>query len=958
VARKVPARGQLSIYGSGGWEVDLAKRELRTHGQFVPIGGRAFDLLEVMVQSAGQLVTKDELMTRVWPGAIVEESALHVHMSAIRKALGADRALVKTVFGRGYRLLGQWQIRQGSMLEHPVGFELERSSQRTNVPLAVSALVGRDAAKEHLLNVMSAYRVVTLTGPGGIGKSVLSLEVAHCLYSTSEEDCWYVELASLSDPALLPSAVARVLQLRVGDERSAEAIARAIGSGKLLLVLDNCEHLIDAVARFVETVVRICPRVSILATSREVLRIEGEYIYRVPPLDVPPEHPDDPNTIREFSAAQLFISRLAALDDGLSLRHEDLLVIAAICKHLDGIPLAIEFGAARAAALGLPQIVTRLDDRFNLLTAGRRTALPRQQTLRATLDWSYDLLPPAERSLLHRLAIFAGGFTLEAAAAIMYDTIVSISTVADRITSLIDKSLVALDASVPSGRWRLLETVRVYALRKLTESGEANQVARRHAEYFRDLVSNSRAMSEEDLACCTSEIDNVRAALDWSFSPSGDPEVGIALTAAYCLVWLDLSMFFECRERTERALKHFCANPALAVPLQMQLQIALGIALIITLGPVQRAKHALDAGLRLADELADLDAQVRALRSLWAVHVNIGDYGAARSIAERLLSAAALPDDLLIAAVAHRIMGYTLLYMGRQRDAHASLKTALELGRSGGGQRHRLRFLSDQQLLARASLARSLWLQGLVDQARNIAEACVADARAGGDKLALYFIMNLSVCPITFMIGDLVAAQRYTDELIEGAIRQSFTQYENNGRYWEAMLLIERGEFATASVRLREVLNTFENGGWTIGYSESMCALARSLASLGRLGEALSTIDHALLNAEKSQECWYVPELLGIKGELRARSGNDETVAESRYFFKGAAELAQQQGALFWELRAAMRLAHVMVSQKQHRQAREVLTPVYNKFKEGFDTVDLRAARALLERLPPRRALS
>ncbi len=284
-------QGPRAVYAAKEWEIDLDRRELRSSGVSVPIGSRAFEILEVLVKSGGELVNKYHLIDRVWPGAVVEENTLHFHISAIRKALGADRVLLNTVSGRGYRLLGHWTIRKASRPEHRTDHPERKPRQpfRSNVPIAGSALIGRSAARQHLLNVLSAYRVVTLTGPGGIGKSALALEVARSLFPTFEGDCWLVELASLSDPALVPSAVVPVLGLKIGGTViSAESVARAIGGEKLLLVLDNCEHLAEAAARLAEALVRMCPNASVLATSREILRIEGEYVYRVPPLDVPP----------------------------------------------------------------------------------------------------------------------------------------------------------------------------------------------------------------------------------------------------------------------------------------------------------------------------------------------------------------------------------------------------------------------------------------------------------------------------------------------------------------------------------------------------------------------------------------------------------------------------------------------------------------------------------------------
>src|ERR1700682_3139919 len=394
---RVRTQGRQRVYELDEWEVDLARRELRARGVPVPIGGRAFEIIEVLVKSAGELVTKNDLSARVWPGAIVEDNTLQFHISAIRKALGSDRGILKTASGRGYRLLGAWTSRQECTSSvDSIDLEPMRSPAepfQTNLPAAASELVGRTNAVQHLRGLLSAYRVVTLTGPGGIGKTRLALEVARGLFRSFEGDVRLVELVSLSDPDLVPSAVAASVGLKLGgDEISAESVARAIGAQRLLLVLDNCEHVIDAAAKLAEAVVRMCSRTTILATSREILKIEGEYVYRVPPLDVPLQD-EEPGDIPGHSAVQLFIATTRALHSDFSPNGENLAVIAAICRRLDGIPLAIDLAATHVATLGLQQVAAGLHERVEMLTGGRRTALPRHQTLRATLDWSYELLP-------------------------------------------------------------------------------------------------------------------------------------------------------------------------------------------------------------------------------------------------------------------------------------------------------------------------------------------------------------------------------------------------------------------------------------------------------------------------------------------------------------------------------------------------------------------------------------
>src|SRR5712672_1763841 len=588
---RVRAQGRQLVYESGEWEVDLARRELRARGVPVPIGGRAFEIIEVLVQSAGELVTKNDLSARVWPGAIVEDNTLQFYISAIRKAFGRDREMLKTASGRGYRLLGAWTSRQEDTSSVDlIDLEPMRSPAepfQTNLPAAVSELVGRTIALQQLRALLSTYRVVTLTGPGGIGKTRLALEVARGLFPSFQGDVRLVELVSLSDPGLVPTAVTGVLGLKLGgDEISAESVARAIGPRKLLLVLDNCEHVIEAAAKLAETIVRMCPRTTILTTSREILKIEGEYVYGVPPLDVPSQHAD-PGNILGHSAVQLFIATTRALQSDFLPNGETLPAIAAICRRLDGIPLAIDLAAARVATLGLQQVAAGLDNRLGMLIGGRRTALPRHQTLRATLDWSYELLPESERLVMRRLAVFAGDFTAEAASLVAAGGEIVASEVVRSLASLVTKSLVTLEAGGAIAHHRLHETTRVYALEKLAESGEFDQVARRHAHYYRDLFD--KAEIELDalpaptwLTRYGRQIGQVRAALDWGFSPTGAVEIGVALTAAAVPLWVHLSLMEECRSRVEQALSSLTPGAGRDPRCEMKLHAALGASQVHT----------------------------------------------------------------------------------------------------------------------------------------------------------------------------------------------------------------------------------------------------------------------------------------------------------------------------------------------------------------------------------------
>jgi predicted ATPase/DNA-binding winged helix-turn-helix (wHTH) protein len=950
------------VYASGECEIDLARREIRLLGSAVPIGGRAFEIIEVLAQSAGELVTKDELMDRIWPGMIVMENTLHVHTAAARKALGPYRELLKTESRRGYRLLGRWAVRRHDEVTPRAAFPGPRGAgdaRATNFPQSLTRLVGRSAAVQRLQDLVSAYRVVTLTGPGGIGKTSLALKVARRVLGEFGDGGWFVELGSLSDPALVPSAVARALGLTLaGDEISAEAVARSVGAQQLLLVLDNCEHVIDAVAILVEMFVRLCPRTTILATSREVFRIEGEHVYRVPPLDVPTSGHAEPERILGHSAVELFIARAQALDSSFSPQADSLQSIATICRQLDGIPLAIEFAAARAAALGIEAVAARLGDRFALLTTGRRTAVPRHQTLRAALDWSYELLPEAERLLLRWLAIFPAGFTIDAAAAVMHESGYERLDVVDGIVNLVAKSLFVLDRSDGQVRWSLLETTRSYALEKLTSHGEAESAARCHARYFRDRFVAPAAgfkarVSKEELARHGREIDNVRAALDWSLSATGDKTIGVDLTVAYAPVWMSLSLMGECCERCERALASLAADPAANSWPRMWLRIALGSALVTTMGSSARAQTVLLEALEIADGLDDLDAQARALSGLAAVYSYRGEYREARTMVERLRQVALRIGEPAIAIVADRVMGTTLLTAGRPREAQECLERVLQSPSTPDDQRRSNWRHSEHRAMARAMLARALWLQGFINRAHAEARASVEELQGAGHHLALCRVLYYGIGRITAMTGEFGTAEQTIARLVEVATHLNAPFWLTAGRFLEGKLMVERGDFADGLRVLRDALDICRRTGWRISYPEFKGAFASALAGVGQLSEALDAVNDAIASAGRSDDGqrWYVPELLRMKGDvlLRHDAGGSDAAG---HCYDQAATMAREQGALFWRLRAALSLARLRVAQGRRGEARQALGPVYDQFTEGFGAADLRAARAMLDALP------
>ncbi|AOJ04085.1 hypothetical protein WS70_19560 [Burkholderia mayonis] len=537
----------------GRFELDMDRRVLTDDGDIVHIGSRAFDILAALASADGRLVTKDELMQVVWPDTVVEENNIQVHLSAVRKALGRDRDLIITIPGRGYQLVQR--RREAAVADAPC----TPASAMRGLPMQKIRLIGRDDDVKQAREMLDRTRVLTLTGAGGIGKTSLGIEVARGYAATGAADVCFVELAASTDRATVLAALAESCGVSsAGSGGDAARIASALAGPRRLLVLDNAEQVIADVAAIVETLIATNDALRVLVTSREPLRIVPEAVFQVDPLDVPAADADDAD-ILAHSAVRLFFSRANALRRTLGTRSAEIRVAGEICRRLDGIPLAIELAAARAATLGLDGVYRRLDDRLALLCGGHRTALPRHQTLRATFDWSFALLDRHARAVFRRLAMFGGLFTFDAMCAVVCDADLTIGGVIAAIDELVAKSLVAVEFDGPVAKYRLPESTRAYALEKLMAEGERQQIAARYARYLTACFDAGAAGSVrariDDASALRQTLDDARSAFDWAFSPDGNPRLGIELAASLVGALLDGGTIDECGKRDD-ALAH------------------------------------------------------------------------------------------------------------------------------------------------------------------------------------------------------------------------------------------------------------------------------------------------------------------------------------------------------------------------------------------------------------------
>jgi predicted ATPase/DNA-binding winged helix-turn-helix (wHTH) protein len=930
------------------------RRELLADGELLKLGGRALDVLMALIDARETVLSKDALMARVWPGRIVEENALQTQISALRAALGADRDLIRTVSGRGYQFTGEVRPLSAKPAERdgPRMAEPRATPVPTNLPEPVSELIGREDVLAEILSLADERRLVTLTGAGGIGKTRLALAAARRRLPQFADGVRLVEFSPLADPDLVPATVAAAVGVELGPvEPSAQRLAQRLADRRLLLVLDTCEHVIGAVALLVEAILRASTTVRLLATSREPLEVEGEWVYSVPPLAVPAEDAEA-DEVQCSGAVRLFVERAGAANprfvpDGRLSR------IAAICRRLDGMPLAIEMAAARASVLPIEEIAARLDDRFQLLTARRRTALPRHQTLRATFDWSYELLGESERVVLRRLAIFAGDFSLEAAGAVATGPQLGGNQVIECLAVLVAKSLVVAQIGGPFPRYRLLDTTRAYALEKLDESGERGRLARRHAEFCRDRFERAEADWEAQtdpdwFMEYAREIDDLRVAIDWAFSVDGDPSIGIALTAAAVPLWLHLSLMEECRGWVERALAALRSGAGPDPRREMKLYAALGRSAIYTGGAgVSEVGASWAAALELAERLGDTEYQLRALRGLWYVYALVGRYAAALPAAERFAALTATRPDPNERLIAESMVGAARHFLGDHAEARRHLEHVLANYVAPSHRGHFIRFEHDRRVTARGLLARILWLQGFPDQAVHASQAALVEASATGHIISACYALARSACPIALWVGDLAAAERHITKLLDLSEKHAIALGTIFGRAFHTVLSIKRGQLHGGSRSLLDGIDDFRR---TRGEGPSQFAfmMAEALGVAGQIDEGLAIVEEAIAHSAENDDRWQIAELLRVRGELSLLQDGAAAAGAAETDFRQALDWARRQGALSWELRAATSLARLLRDKVRPGDAVAILQPVYERYTEGFETADVAAAKRLI----------
>jgi len=930
---------------------------LTKHGEPIDLGSRSLEILIVLLARANEVVSKRDLLRQVWPDAVVEEGSLRFHIASLRKALGdgsAGARYITTVPGRGYCFVAPIVRSTGGGGGGGGGESNQaqpaRTIPQTHLPARLLRMVGRTDDVHQISARVLADRFVTVLGSGGVGKTTVAIAVGHDLLETFSGAVVFVDLGALSDPTLVAPTLASMLGLFVRTDDAMPGLVAHVRDQRMLLILDTCEHLIEPVAELASTLFTAAKQAHILTTSREALRAEGEHVCKLGPLDYPPDDPHLPAAaLQSFAAVQLFIERARAAGARFELDDANLAIIASICRKLDGVALAIELASGRVHTHGLERTAALLDERLTLSWPGLRTAHPRQHTLQATLDWSYELLSPTERTVLRRLAVFVGYFTFEAALQVVTDATLEERQVFRALESLIDKSMVA---ALPLGammRYRLLDTTRAYASQIEQSDDERTELAARHAAYYRRWLERVGAewpdlSNAAERAPHLAALGNVRAALEWCFGPAGNPMTGLALAAAAAPVFLAMSLLTECHRWSQRALASL-PDSARGGPEEMRLRAGLGMSLMFTRDHGEAASAAFTRSLEIAEARGDAANQMLMLAPLHMFHFRRGEYRISLDYARRSAAAAAAMGDPATVALARCLTGISLHSMGELNAARTELEATLR--HDPGNHRTRTLHLGfDYYNWAGMALGRTLWLQGYPDQAIARVRQTIQDAERLGHPVTLTIVLHWAAS-VFLWLRDLDSAEAHIDRFLSRAETHSLGPYLAVGRGLKGDLAIRRGEPEIGVGMLRDSLESLHAARYRLVSTAFSIAMAQGLGATHRADEGVKTIDETIRQVEKNGDASFMPELLRVKSQLLlSMTAPDRIEAES--CLHQSLEWSRRQSARSWELRTATDLATLLLQQGQCERALALLKPIADQFTEGAGTADLQAARQLL----------
>jgi predicted ATPase/DNA-binding winged helix-turn-helix (wHTH) protein len=934
----------------GPYVLHADMRRLEKDGLAIQLGDRAFDILCVLTEHAGQIVTNRELMVRIWGKVVVGAGSLRFQINALRKTLARDGTrtqYIRSVTRRGYMFIAP--VRQATP-DSPLG-TCAPGRERGRVPKRPVDIIGRAADIKEIEGLLNQSRFVTLVGSGGVGKTTVALELAYALRSEFDLVC-FVDLDATKEPSWVAKAVAAATGLVVSSPNPVSSLIAYFRDQRVLLILDSCERVLEAAAMLSEQILEGCATVALLATSQEALRADGERAYLLGPLRTPADGaPLSREAALSYPAIELFIARARAALPQFQLTAENGAHVAAICRSVDGIPLAIELAAGRVGTLALPTIAELLNTQFALSWPGRRTAAERHRTLGSAIAWAIDLLRENERVVLRRLAVFTAPFTLEAAQRVAGGADLPSAGVATALWNLVARSLVSSSRADGATQFWLLGVTRAFANRMLEEAGEATAVASRHAIFFCEFLEAAYSRSTEIIrgviwhshAAC---LANVRSALAWTLQRKGDTNLLPRLAAAAGPFFLDLTLLSDCGHWARLGLDALDGSQR-GSAYELELQASLGLSLFYGRGGFESAQLCLKRALQLAEEQRDLYGQIRMLGALSVFHNRSGAHQEALRLAEQAQIVATSLRDPACQAMTNWLLGTAAHLAGEQPTARRLCEQAWSKPPLTSLV-NRVRFgCDDHRIRTLCALVRTLWLLGRADEARTAASRVLQEAEQLGHPIPMAIVLA-GVAPVSLWMGEWDAAQAYVSRLGEHTAQYSMGIHAAVVRGFQGQLALEQGDVAAGHEALLEASYVLQASRFEIFRAYFAEPLARAFAALGRLDEAIASIDLALTSNEADRSSFMHPELLRAKGDLLAAHFPNHAVA-AEALLRLSFEHARRHGALAWQLRAAMSLARLHDAQQPGRETHLLLRDTYTQFTQGFGTRDLILARRALE---------
>ena len=825
-------------------------------------------------------------------------------------------------------------------------------ARNSNLPTTTTRIVGRGEVINLILEDVRDVRLLSVVGAGGVGKTTVALAVAELAVESFKDGVWLVDFAPLKELSLVPNAIAAATGLVVHSDDIIPALCKFLQDRETALVLDNCEHMLAAIAPCVARILAEAPGVHVLTTTRAPLGLPGEKVHRLPGLALPPDSPRlTAADALSFAAVDLFVERASDRLESFVLSDADAPIVAEICKALDGIALAIELAAMRIDVFGVRGLQKQLDDRFRLLRE-RRGGLERHRTLTATLDWSFNLLPTHGATLLCAVAVFAGVFRDKDAAGI--SPLLPAETAAG-LAELAAQSLLSADTEgglAGEVVYRPMETTRAYCLEKLVASGEYDAVRLRHAEYLCAVIERAAGeLSQRSAVEWGAEyrryLDDLRDALTWASADPTRRDLLIRLTAGGTTLWNHFSLTNESRVHLQHATEQLAAAGLAGTAVEMNLQLALAGATLYTRGMLPEARGAMERALEIAVQRQDTEYQLRCLRIIGTYELFRGENDAGVRTLQAFVARAAVSDpSALPEGETH--LGCGEMFMGLLAPARQRLERLYADGLQNLNDGNSLRFLYNNNINVMIVLSHAQWLTGSPGAAERTSLMVVQYAREAGHELSLSIALAW-VSLVFFWAGRDEECRRHSSMLSDLVERHGIVTWRPIATFCRGALAAMHDETRAEGIEvLEQTIAECRAIGHIARLPYFISVLAEALARHGRLHDAESKIDEALEMATQGNDNWSFPELLRTRALVWAAKGRP---VEQESILLHSLALAETLGAGSWRLRTAIDLGRLWQAQSRAAEATRMLRSVFDPFTDGLDTRDLVTAAKLLEAL-------